>query len=495
MSKHARSENGGVGTPQFRDSASRPQDEYFGTRPGWESAPPTSSEAEVERDENAGGLRELWEEQSNVHSLFSESLPTRPVSVQDDGDNDDTRSDILVDRPPPRRRRRSHHRASESAPFIGRYKDGKTDPGSIPYFTVKNGLLGVGKLDSKGLSTSMITHPPRNTMPDTPHFRQDPFATTSEETSSQPERGGDFLHSSFPYRGSEAAKGLTHVERAVYHMDAAKKLSPEKYDGMTDAIHPQIFAKPDRIHSISDQRPTVGHRPNILQSIEDGPASDSDADESDGPLQENEFGQHRPTTKKLKQKVVPNDATVVFNPQKPMVPPKPSKTVVMQDEVLQASPMSRFIGQHSSKKKRHRDIDYDDAVLEKMSFADLQNEPFDHDPTKQAVQSPAKPPADNLDEMLQFYRDKSEGAQTQFFTQMSVRDWEDSGDWFLEQFGDIMKRMKQARQDKRKMVEHFETEISNREEAVRCKKESIDRKLSKLRHDGKAMMEGKELND
>lgn len=157
--------------------------------------------------------------------------------------------------------------------------------------------------------------------------------------------------------------------------------------------------------------------------------------------------------------------------------------------------MSRFVGQQSPTKKRRRDIDYDDADLERMSFAELQNEPFDHDPAREVPQSPAKPPADNLGDRLKFYDGKDENIQAQFFTEMPVRDWEESGDWFLEQFGDIVKRMREARQAKRKMVEQYETEISNREEVVRRKKENIDRKLSKLKHDGDAMMKGKELDD
>lgn len=157
--------------------------------------------------------------------------------------------------------------------------------------------------------------------------------------------------------------------------------------------------------------------------------------------------------------------------------------------------MSRFISQRSPTKKRHREIDYDDTALKQMSFSELLNEPFDHDPSREVPQSPAKPPADNLGDSLNFYSGKDADTQTQFFTQMPVRDWEDSGDWFLEQFGDIVKRMKEARQDKRRLVENYEAEISSREEAVRRKKESIERKLSKLRHDGDAMMKDKELDD
>lgn len=125
-----------------------------------------------------------------------------------------------------------------------------------------------------------------------------------------------------------------------------------------------------------------------------------------------------------------------------------------------------------------------------MNFAELQNEPFDHDPTRQVITSPAKPPADNLDDRLEFYRSKDEDAQAQLFTHMSVREWDDSGDWFLERFSSIVTGMKEARQAKRKIVEQYEKEVSEREEEVRRNKEAIDRKLSKLKHDSSAMLKG-----
>lgn len=454
-------------------------------RNGWESAPAAPLNVQAHRDENEVGLRERWEEQSNMHSLFSESAPTIPAAMEHDNgyaDDDSTRSDILENSKRPRRGRHSH-KGAESVPSIDRIRSQQKSAERRPLFGVgKNGNFIGGGIDPKKFNSSMVTHAPRSTMPEPAVFRQDPFGSTSGDTSPLPERGGAFLHSSFPYRGSDTAKGLSHVERAAFHQEAAMKLSPEKYDDMADAIHPQTFAKSVRITSISDQRPTV------IQSIEGPHLMDSDADDSDGPSQ-------HPTSRAPKPRTAQQDATVVFNPQQPIVPRKPQKTVVLQSLPLQVSPMSRFIDQQSPTKKRGRDIDYDDTVLQRMSFEELQNEPFDHDPTKEIPQSPAKPPGDNLGDRLKFYSEKDEHSQAQLFTQMSVRDWEDSGDWFLEQFGDVVRRMKEARQAKRRVVEYFEMEISNREEAVRLKKDTIDRKLSKLKTDSFAMMKGKELDE
>ncbi|KAJ4389686.1 hypothetical protein N0V93_007158 [Gnomoniopsis smithogilvyi] len=489
FAKPARNSNGVMKPPGTTPRIKRQPSEG---RNGWESAPPAPLNFQENHDENEKGLRERWEEQSNIQSLFSESAPTIPAAMeQDDGnlDEDSTRSDTLDNRQRPRRGRLSHS-STERVSSIDRNRDQQKSSERRPLFAVgKNSNFIGGGIDPKKFNSSMITHAPRSSMPEPAVFRQDPFGSTSGGTSPLPERGGAFLHSSFPYRGSDAAKGLSHVERAAFHQEAAKKLSPEKYDGMTDAIHPQTFAKSVRITSISDQRPAV------VQSVEAPHLMDSYADDSDGLSQEDGLDAHHPSNKAPNQKIAQQDATVVFNPQQPLVPQRSQRSVVLQPEPLQVSPMSRFIGQQSPAKKRRRDIDYDDTALQRMDFQQLQNEPFDHDPTKEVPQSPAKPPGDNLSDRLKFYGGKDEDSQAQLFTQMAVRDWEDSGDWFLEQFGDVVRKMKEARQAKRRMVEQFEREVSNREEAVRHKKESIDRKLSKLKNDSFAMMKDKGLDE
>lgn len=474
--------------PRIKQSAS--QHQHLEDRNGWESAPLTSLGRglhQVDHGENGLGLQERWEEQSNMNSLFSESVPAMSQIMDQDGE--DTRSDILDDRARPHRGRNGHKSTDSLPSTVGRRRSHRKSTDRPPLFNVgKNGNFLMTNNDQNNFNSSMVTHAPRN-VPESTSFRQDPFASMSENTSPLPSRGVAFLHSEFPHRGSDAAKSFSHVERAAFHQDAAMKLSPENYNGITDAIHPQTFAKSVRVTSISDERPA------IMPSIEDALLTDSGDDDSDALSQEDGFKPAHGNAKAPLHRLAQSDATVVFNPQKPVLPQRSQKTVTLQPEPLQISPMSRFISQKSPSRKRPHDIDYDDTALQRMNFEELQNEPFDHDPTKEVPQSPAKPPVDNLSDRLKFYGEKDESSQAQLFTQMSVRDWEDSGDWFVEQFGDIVRRMKEARQAKRKMVEQFETEVSSREEAVRLKKESMDRKLSKLKNDSHAMMKDKELDE
>ncbi|KAG8166988.1 hypothetical protein KVR01_002677 [Diaporthe batatas] len=229
------------------------------------------------------------------------------------------------------------------------------------------------------------------------------------------------------------------------------------------------------------------------------PALDWDSDDSDLHSQGDEFPdqEQEHTPKAVRKHAILDDATMILNPPKPVVAPKPQKTVRLQDDALLGSPIRQALlgPMFSPPKKRVHDSDYDEEALRKMNFAELRNEPFDHDPARQVITSPAKPPADNLDDRLEFCRSKDEGAQAQLFTQMSVREWDESGDWFLERFSSVVTRMKEARQAKRKIVEQYEKEVSEREEEVRRSKEAIDRKLSKLKHDGSAMLKGSEPSD
>lgn len=462
-----------LGPPRANDLIERQRDDGPGAGHAWEAL------KEEPRDE--GGLREQWEEQSNINSLFSESEPARPASAQYSVHkreyDDDSRSDIIDNRQPPRRGRNAH-RNSESAPV----------------FEYQNGQLVVPSLQGKGFSSSMITHAPSNPRADASRFRQNPFGSTSDDSSPRPQRDPRFLHSRFPVPGTETKK-YRRFEGSPPSTEPPRRISPAKYSSAPDALKPNAYFQPSKELS---QVAQVAQRPIEIQNGRN-PALDWDSDDSDIHPQGDEFPdqEQEHTPKAVRQRTVVDDATMVLNPTKPAMAPKSQKTVTLQDDALLGSPIRQALlgPKFSPPKKRLRDIDYDEEALRKMNFAELQNEPFDHDPTRQVITSPAKPPADNLDDRLEFYRSKDEDAQAQLFTQMSVREWDESGDWFLEGFSSIVTRMKEARQAKRKIVEQYEKEVSEREEEVRRNKAAIDRKLSKLKHDSSAMLKGGESSD
>ncbi|KAI8956257.1 extracellular mutant protein 11-domain-containing protein [Xylaria longipes] len=145
-------------------------------------------------------------------------------------------------------------------------------------------------------------------------------------------------------------------------------------------------------------------------------------------------------------------------------------------------------------KKRSYELDYDDGALAAMDYTALKEEAFDFDPAQAEARSVFEPPRGSLPEKLEHFFTKDKMNQANFFTKMPVQDWEESGDWFLERFGEIMVRFKEARKEKRKIVNAFENEIAEREEAVRNKIYGIGQTLTDLKTEGEDMMLGKEFD-
>ncbi|KAK5628529.1 hypothetical protein RRF57_004244 [Xylaria bambusicola] len=142
----------------------------------------------------------------------------------------------------------------------------------------------------------------------------------------------------------------------------------------------------------------------------------------------------------------------------------------------------------SATKKRSYELDYDDGALAAMDYETLKLEEFDFDPAQAEARSVYEPPRGTLPEKLEHFLAKDEVDQASFFTKMSINDWEESGDWFLEKFGDIMARFKEARKEKRKIVRAFEDEIAEREVAVRNKIHGIGQTLADLKSEGESIL-------
>ncbi|KAK1767982.1 extracellular mutant protein 11-domain-containing protein [Phialemonium atrogriseum] len=177
--------------------------------------------------------------------------------------------------------------------------------------------------------------------------------------------------------------------------------------------------------------------------------------------------------------------------------PRASRQLPAIQNSLQGSPLARTPSRRRDKaiatRKRRLSLDYNDAELNAMNYADLQGQAFDFDPQAAALQQTSGPTGDSIEDKLEHYKDKDSIDQHRFFAQISLQDWEASGDWFLEQFSSVMQRMKTSRKTKREMMVKFESEISAREEAVRGKIEGIGRTLQDMKKEGQSMMQGKDV--
>ncbi|KAI1268867.1 extracellular mutant protein 11-domain-containing protein [Xylariaceae sp. FL1019] len=150
--------------------------------------------------------------------------------------------------------------------------------------------------------------------------------------------------------------------------------------------------------------------------------------------------------------------------------------------------------QHTTSKKRSLELDYDDGQLSSMEYSRLKQEKFDYDPAQAEARSAVGPPEGTLAEKLKHFHDKDEAKQAEFFTKMSIKEWEQSGDWFMESFGSLMQGFKAARVAKREVIESFENEIADREEAVRNKMQGIGQTLAELKSEGSKMILNKEMD-
>lgn len=159
------------------------------------------------------------------------------------------------------------------------------------------------------------------------------------------------------------------------------------------------------------------------------------------------------------------------------------------------TPLTRTSSRRMQKpKKRQRSPDYNDAELDAMSYAELQKQEFDYDPQAAAMQQTSVPSGNSLEDKLTYYKDRDSLDQHQFFTQISIAEWDDAGDWFLDQFSSVVQKLKAARKEKREVVSQFEKELDAREEAVRGKMEGIGRTLNDLKQEGQSMMSGKDVD-
>ncbi|KAF2824231.1 hypothetical protein CC86DRAFT_371613 [Ophiobolus disseminans] len=133
--------------------------------------------------------------------------------------------------------------------------------------------------------------------------------------------------------------------------------------------------------------------------------------------------------------------------------------------------------------------DYDLEILHKMHYDQLKNESFDTDP-----RAPDQPLSDDmlqtpLVERLEHVQKNLEPAkQVEFFHSLPTTEWEDAGDWFLDQFSSIITRTKEARQKKRKLAQGFEDEIEKRHEHVNKKQNQVEDAMNKMKAQGEGLV-------
>jgi hypothetical protein len=141
-------------------------------------------------------------------------------------------------------------------------------------------------------------------------------------------------------------------------------------------------------------------------------------------------------------------------------------------------------------------LDYDFATIKVLKFADLNSQSFDIDPSsagsamKRKVDLTEDECRQPLPKRLALVRDKEVTSQQAFFATLSIDEWEEAGDWFLGQFGELINKMRDERKEKRKLARDFEEEVYQRHKRVEKRKHKITDELGNMRSSGREVLRG-----
>lgn len=149
--------------------------------------------------------------------------------------------------------------------------------------------------------------------------------------------------------------------------------------------------------------------------------------------------------------------------------------------------------QCSKRKNTGMELDYEVDLLSSMKYSELKDQPFDSNPRPLQLVVPEnlRNPEASLEDRLEYFKGQEPDHQAMLFAQMPLDQWEQSGDWFLDHFSDIMSKLKDARRTKRDVSKAFEVELADREKAVRDRSEGIQEVMRQMRAGGECVLRGR----
>jgi hypothetical protein len=176
-------------------------------------------------------------------------------------------------------------------------------------------------------------------------------------------------------------------------------------------------------------------------------------------------------------------------PPKPVIAPAPIKRSSPAPQTIVPVIQQQEVNQEPVEEFTRLPADYDLDTLLTMEYNALKNESFDKNPRALDQPLPEDQLQKPLDKRLDFAQKSLDLAkQAAFFQSLPTNEWEDAGDWFLEQFGDIIKRTKEARQKKRKFAQEFEREVEKRYKHVAKMQRQVEDAMSKMKAQGEGLV-------
>ncbi|KAL4751724.1 hypothetical protein BDW72DRAFT_173235 [Aspergillus terricola var. indicus] len=147
-------------------------------------------------------------------------------------------------------------------------------------------------------------------------------------------------------------------------------------------------------------------------------------------------------------------------------------------------------------RERHLEPDYPPEILCTKTFSELQAEPFDRTPNPKAsppaAETQLQPPEKGKDEdKIAFLLRLTEQERGEYFSKLSMDDWEGCGDLLIEEFSKLMSKMKDLRHARRKTAAMFEAEVKRRHTMVEEQSAEISAKFEEMRAGGAEVLRGR----
>lgn len=176
--------------------------------------------------------------------------------------------------------------------------------------------------------------------------------------------------------------------------------------------------------------------------------------------------------------------------QQPVVKTAPECEQFSDDEADVENDIAPQTQTQSQEEGSEELLDYEAPELFDMDYKELKAQSFDLDPNIGEFKLPADQQDDVLPTKLSTISVLQPQDQYSFFKGLSLDDWEHAGDWFLDRFGEIVGRLKENRQEKRKAARLFENEVESRHKAVGKKRKQIEDSLGEMKESGGKVLQG-----
>ena len=403
--------------------------------------------------------------------------------------------------------RQSNHNggSDEAVPDDGPYRTFTPEQASRFHDAAQRGLFMVDKREKSGKARSddhrSDEHVGEGAAASSSH--RDLYDVTSPSRPSQrrQERGGSHpRNQSVPLAGSPPAPGASNPGRAS--VSARPNAAADGAQKASSSSSSSSSAQPSRKGSARGRRPQAPKERKLSSdndSFEGRQPSEQDdarrANQQASSRGKGRWGGSAPKTVRAKSGNNNNNqqqGQTSSGTDRPAAPPSPSH----RGEQLRAE----------TDTKEEDMLDYPPSVLSNMSYEDLLKQPYDDDPgfkpntvslPASLLAQPESPSSSSSTEALSAKLTTlltlSAAQQQTFFDGLRAAQWEDCGDWFVDQFAAMTNKMKEARREKRRAACAFEDEIAQRERLVSNKSAGFDDVLLEMRKGGRGLLGGGNL--